>query len=192
MCGRGSLLLFFPYILLLWFSSPGSKLPLSFLFLLLAAVLSLSLSLSLSFFSDYFPFPGLFFSFSPLRVSRSGDAATLARLTNVESSLFPSSDQQRADSLDLGVWKWPSAIVGTQGCLEGGCWPVLVPRETHGSLLGVGFWPLVDDGKPVGRIVIKSPNPTKLTDSLWGKIHLREKKRGITYTARPHGGISNS
>lgn len=163
----------------------------SFFFSWLQSCLCHSHFLSL-FFSDYFPFPGLFFSFSPLRVSRSGNAATLARLTNVESSLFPSSDQQRADSLDLGVWKWPSAIVGTQGCLEGGCWPVLVRRETHGSLLGVGFWPLVDDGKPVGRIVIKSPNPTQLTDSLWGRIHLRKRKRGITYTARPHGGISNS
>lgn len=37
----------------------------------------------------------------PASLSLSENSATPARLTNVESN-FPSSDQQRADSLDLG------------------------------------------------------------------------------------------
>lgn len=138
------------FSLLLWFSFRDQNFHCpSFFFLGCSLVVFITLTFS-HFFSYYFSFPGLSFSFSPLRYSRSGNAATLARLTNVESSLFPSSDQQRADSLDLGVWKWPSAIVGTQGCLEGGCWPVLVRggRRTAPSLVsGSGRW--LTMGKPL-------------------------------------------
>ena len=84
--------------LLLWFSFPGSNFhsP-SFFFLgcLSGLCYSQRLFFLLFLFLDFFLFL--------LRYSRSGNAATLARLTNVESSVFPSSDQQRADSLDLGV-----------------------------------------------------------------------------------------
>lgn len=152
MCGCGSLLLFFcpvsVFSCCFGLVSRDQNFHCPSFFFLGCSLVFVTLTFSL-FFLLLLPLSRIIFSFSPLRYSRSGNAATLARLTNVESSLFPSSDQQRADSLDLGLWKWPSAIVGIQGCLEGGCWPVLVRRETHGSLLGVGFWPLVDDGNPL-------------------------------------------
>ncbi|KAH8767381.1 hypothetical protein F5883DRAFT_73609 [Diaporthe sp. PMI_573] len=127
------------FFLLLWLMYPGSNFhnPPSF-FLPWLQLFGLCYShCSVLFFFLLFQLP-LFSSSSsssssPLRYSRSGNAATLARLTNVESSPFflrPSSDQQRADSLGfLGcVENGPSVYSGDPGVWRVGClvgWPVL-------------------------------------------------------------------
>lgn len=121
MCGRGPLLLFFCPVYdpsccfgLVSRDQTSTALPFSSL----AAVSCLCCSHLLSLFFLVFPVSLGFLFFWPLRFSRSGNAATLARLTNVESSLSPQLGPAACRQLGSGGWKGPSVIVGTQG-LEG-------------------------------------------------------------------------
>lgn len=92
---------------------------------------------SVLFFFLLFQLPLFFSSSSPLRYSRSGNAATLARLTNVESSPFfcaPARTSSVPTAWDFwGVWKMARQfIVGTQGFGEWAVWlvgPFLVRRD---------------------------------------------------------------
>lgn len=154
---------------------PFSSLAGSLVFVTLTHSLSLSLIISpfpcfLSFLPSVIPVLGMprLLLVSPM----SSPVLFPARTSSVPTAWIWGVEMAVSNSGDPGVWRGRLAV--------------LVRRETHGSLLGVGFWPLVTMGRWLDNRISH-----QLTGS-FGETRREEKRKRITYTARPHGGMSNS